>query len=229
MGSQAADLPEREPQEIRSLPCDIAPPSERDRLIEAMALTCAERGYAAASVEEVTRRAGVGRRSFEENFADKAECGGAAVRQMLADITTAASIAYSSEYSEWEKILRGVRALLELMAARPSFAGLAQIEARQGMGPEAHQLYVSGIRVLAAMLDRLQDNALGGITRPPSAIRGAIGGAEALIRRELLAGRPECLPELLPDIIYGMLAPYLDQQGALRYAGLARELLNDGG
>jgi len=26
-----------------------------------------------------------------------------------------------------------------------------------------------------------------------------------------------------------MLAPYLDQQEALRYAGLARELLNDGG
>jgi hypothetical protein len=78
------------------------------------------------------------------------------------------------------------------------------------------------------MLDRLQAVALTGIARPPSAIRGAIGGAEALIRRELLAGRPERLPELLPDIIYGMLAPYLDQQEALRYAGLARELLNDG-
>lgn len=115
------------------------------------------------------------------------------------------------------------------MAARPSFAILAQIEGRQAMGSEAYELYTSGIRVLAAMLDRLQANALGGVARPPSAIRGAIGGAEALIRRELLAGRPERLPELLPDIIYGMLAPYLDQQEALRYAGLARELLNDGG
>jgi AcrR family transcriptional regulator len=229
MDSKAADLPEREPREIRGLSRDIVPPSERDRLIEAMALTCAERGYAATSVDEVARRAGVSRRGFEENFADKAECGTAAVNQMLADITAAAGVAYSPEYSEWEKILRGVRALLELMAARPSFAGLAQIEARQGMGPEAYELYTAGIRVLEAMLDRLQANALGGVARPPSAIRGAIGGAEALIRRELLAGRPERLPELLPDIIYGMLAPYLDQQEALRYAGLARELLNDGG
>jgi AcrR family transcriptional regulator len=229
MGSQAAGLPEGEPQEIRRLYRDIVAPSERDRLIEAMALTCAEHGYAAASVEEVIARAGLERRSFEENFADKAECGIAAVNQILADITAAASIAYSPEYSEWEKILRGVRALLELMAARPSFAGLAYIEARQGMGPEAYELYASGIRILAAMLDRLQANALSGVARPPSAIRGAIGGAEALIRRELLAGRPERLPELLPDIIYGMLAPYLDQQEALRYAGLARELLNDGG
>jgi AcrR family transcriptional regulator len=229
MDSQAADLPEREPREIRRLYRDIVAPSERDRLIEAMALICAERGYAATSVEEVTRRAGVERRSFEENFADKADCGTAAVNQMLADITAAASIAYSPEYSEWEKILRGARAVLELMAARPSFAALAQVEARQAMGPEAYELYASGIRVLGAMLDRLQANALGGVARPPSAIRGAIGGAEALIRRELLAGRAERLPELLPDIIYGMLAPYLDQQEALRYAGLARELLNDGG
>ncbi len=228
MGSQAADLPEGEPQEIGSLPRDIVAPSERDRLIEAMALTCAERGYAATRVEEVIERAGVSRGGFEENFADKADCGIAAVNQILADITAAASIAYSPEYSEWEKILRGVRALLELMAARPSFAALDLIEARQGMGPEAYELYTAGIRVLAAMLDRLQANALAGIARPPSAIRGAIGGAEALIRRELLAGRPERLLELLPDIIYGMLAPYLDQQEALRYAGLARELLNDG-
>jgi AcrR family transcriptional regulator len=229
MGSQAADLPEREPQEVRRLHRDIVAPSERDRLIEAMALTCAERGYAATSIEEVIARAGVSRRGFEQHFADKAECGIAAVNRVLAEITAAASIAYSPEYSEWEKILRGVRALLELMAARPSFAGLAQIEARQAMGPEAYELYASAIRILAAMLDRLQANALGGVARPPSAIRGAIGGAEALIRRELLAGRPERLPELLPDVIYGMLAPYLDQQEALRYAGLARELLNDGG
>jgi AcrR family transcriptional regulator len=227
MASQAADLPEREPQEITHR--DLAGPSERDRLIEAMALSCVERGYAAVSVEEVARRAGVERGRFEENFAGKAECGIAAVNQILADITAAASIAYSPQYSEWEKILRGVRALLELMAARPSFASLDLIEARQGMGPEAYEAYAAGIRVLQAMLDRLQANAVGGVVRPPGAIRGAIGGAEALIRRELLAGRPERLPELLPDIIYGMLAPYLDQQEALRYAGLARELLNEGG
>jgi AcrR family transcriptional regulator len=224
MGSQAADLPEGEPQDIGSLPRDIAAPSERDRLIEAMALICAEHGYAAATVEQVVARAGVSRGCFEENFADKAECGTAAVNQILADITAAASIAYSAEYSEWEKILRGVRALLELMAARPSFAALDLIEARQGMGLDAYELYIAGIRVLAAMLDRLQANALAGISRPPTAIRGAIGGAETLIRRELLAGRPERLPELLPDIIYGMLVPYLGQQEALRYAELSREL-----
>jgi AcrR family transcriptional regulator len=229
MGSQAADLPERGPLETRSgVPRDIVAPSERDRLIQAMALTCAEQGYAATSVEEVLARANLTRSSFEEHFADKADCATAAVNQILVDITALASSAYSPERSEWESILRGVKALLELIAARPSFAGIYELEARHAMPGEAYDLYTAGIRVMAAMLDRVQAHAVAGVPRPPSAIRGAVGGAEAIIRRELVAGRAERLPELLPDVIYGMLVPYLDQRKALDYAELAREMLNHG-
>jgi AcrR family transcriptional regulator len=229
MGSQAADLPERGPLETRrGIPREIVAPSERDRLIQAMALTCAERGYAATSVEEVLARANLGRSSFEENFADKADCATAAVNQILVDITALASSAYSPERSDWESILRGVKALLELLAARPSFAGIYELEARHAMPDEAYELYTAGIRVMAATLDRVQAHAVGGVSRPPSAIRGALGGPEAIIRRELIGGRAERLPELLPDIIYGMLVPYLDQREALRYTKLAKEMLNDG-
>ncbi len=227
MGSQAADPPERGSLEIKRFPRDIVAPSERDRLVAAMAAVCAERGYEATSVEEVVARAGVTPRDFEQHFSDKADCGIAAVNQILAETTSVASTAYSPYSLEWKRILRGVRALLELLAARPSFARLACIEARQAMPPEAYELYGSGIRVLAAMLDRLRAYAAGGA--PASATRGAVGGAEALIRRELLAGRAERLPELLPDIIYGALVPFLDQQEALLHAELAREMLNEGG
>jgi hypothetical protein len=88
-------------------------------------------------------------------------------------------------------------------------------------------LYATGIRLLVAMLDRAR--AYASVTAPPSATRGAIGGAEALVRRELLAGRADRLPGLLPDIVYGLLVPYLDQREALRYAELAREKVNEGG
>jgi AcrR family transcriptional regulator len=228
MGSQAADPPERGSLEINGLPRDIVAPSERDRLVAAMAATCAERGYAATSVEEVIARADVPRRSFEQNFAGKADCGVAATNQILTEITAVSSAAYSPDQSDWEITLRGVRALLELLAARPSFARLGCIEARQSMPREAYDVYTSAIRVLLAMLDRLRAYPAGELPQPPSAGRGAVGGAEALIRRELLAGRAERLPGLLPEIIYGLLVPFLDQQEALRYVGLARELLNDG-
>jgi AcrR family transcriptional regulator len=229
MGSQAADPHERGSLEINGFPSNLLAPSERDRLVAAMAASCAERGYASTSVEEVIARAGVSRRDFEENFADKAACGIAATSQIVAEITAVTSVAYSSRYSDWEILLRGVRASLELLAARPSFARLAFIEARQSMPPEAYALYASAIRLLLTMLDRIRTYATSETPRPLSATRGALGGSEAIIRRELLAGRAERLPELLPDIIYGLLVPFLDQKEALRFAGMARELLNNGG
>jgi AcrR family transcriptional regulator len=227
MGSQA-DPHGRGSLEINGFPPNLVPPSERDRLVAAMAASCAERGYASTSVAEVVARAGVPRRSFEENFADKSACGVAATSQILAEITAVASAAYSPRYSEWEILLRGVRTTLELLAARPSLARLACIEARQAMPPEAYALYASAIRFLLAMLDRIRVYASSETPRPPTAARGALGGGEALVRRELLAGRAERLPALLPDIIYGLLVPFLDQKEALRYAEMARELLNDG-
>lgn len=196
-------------------------------MIAAMTASCAARGYAATQIADVTAAASVSRGCFEQHFAGKAECALSALNETLAEVTRVVAAATGPEHADWEKLVGALRALLELLAARPSSAQLACAEARQSMPPEAYALYASGIRVLVAMLDRAR--AYASVTAPPGATRGAIGGAEALIRRELLAGRAERLPALLPDIVYGLLVPYLDQQEALRYAALARETENEGG
>jgi AcrR family transcriptional regulator len=223
MGPRAADQPERWPLKTTA----FTAPSERERLVGAMAASCAERGYAAASVEDVLARSGLGRGDFERHFAEKADCALAAVDEILAETTQAVASAQAPEFADWQRLLIAARALLELMAAQPSYARLACIEARQAMPAEAYQRYAAAIRVLIAMLDRAR--AYAAASAPASATRGAIGGAELLIRRELIAGRAERLPELLPDIIYGTVVPFLDQQEALRYAALARELIKEGG
>jgi AcrR family transcriptional regulator len=202
-------------------------PSERERLIAAMAASCAARGYRGASVEEVLSRSGLERGDFERHFSGKADCALAAVDEILAETTQAVAGAASPELADWQFLLAATLALLELMAARPSYARLACIEARGAMPAEAYERYAAGIRVIVAMLDRVRDYAK--LSAPPSATRGAIGGAELLIRRELIAGRAERLPELLPDIIYGTVVPFLDQQEALRYAELAKEMIKEGG
>lgn len=191
-----------------------------------MASSCAERGYAASSVEDVLRRTGLPRETFQRHFGDKAACALAAVDQILAETTRAAAGVQPPGVGDWRRLLNATRALLELMATQPSFARLACVDARQSMPEVAYERYSAGIRVLIAMLDRVRVYAAAGA--PASATRGAIGGAELMIRRELIAGRAERLPELLPDIIYGTVVPFLDQQEALRYAALARELINDG-
>jgi AcrR family transcriptional regulator len=192
-----------------------------------MAASCAEYGYAGASVEDVLARTGLGPGDFERHFAGKGDCALAAVDQILAETTRAVVGAGSPELADWQFLLGATQALLELMAAQPSYARLACIEARGAMPAEAYERYSAGIRVIMAMLDRVR--AYAKRSAPTSATRGAIGGAELLIRRELIAGRAGQLPKLLPDIIYGTVVPFLPQPEALRYAGLARELVKDGG
>ncbi len=222
MGSRGAE-PER-----RSLKTSaFLAPSERERLIAAMAASCAERGYEGASVEEVLARTNLRRSDFDRHFGDKADCALAAVDQILAETTQAIAGASSPEHTDWQFLLGATRALLELMAAQPSYARLACIEARGAMPAQAYERYAAGIRVIVAILDRAR--AYAALSAPATATRGAIGGGELLVRRELIAGRAERLPELLPDIIYGTVVPFLDQREALRYAELARELINDGG
>jgi AcrR family transcriptional regulator len=223
MGTQGADRPERWPLKTATLTA----PSERERLIAAMAASCAEQGYGTASVEDVLARSGLDRTDFLRQFADKEDCALAAVDEILAETTRAVANAHSPELADWQRLLCAARALLELLAAQPSYARLACIEARGAMPAEAYERYTAGIRVIVAMLDRARGYAAE--TAPALATRAAIGGAELLIRRELIAGRADRLPELLPDIIYGTVVPFLPQQEALRYAELAREPVRDGG
>ncbi len=201
----------------------LAPPSERERLLEAMAAACAERGYMATSIEDVLTRAGLSRDEFDRQFASKEECGLAALDLILVESDQALDGAANLKLSDWERLLHSLLALLELLAARPSFARLACLEARAAMPSEAYERYRAGIDAVVAMLERARRYAAPGT--PANAPRAAIGGAESLVRRELIADRADRLPELLPDIVYGAIAPFTSQAEALRYADLARQLV----
>ena len=43
----------------------------------------------------------------------------------------------------------------------------------------------------------------------------AVGGAEAIIFDEVIAGRTQRLPALLPEILFALLVPYLGPEPAI--------------
>jgi AcrR family transcriptional regulator len=197
---------------------------ERDALIEAMAECLAERGYEATSLELVAAAAGRSVEDLDRYFTSKEECALAAVETILADGMSTVSEAYSPDTSEGESAFGALHALLGLFAARPPFARLAFIDSRQAMPVSALQRYESGFAILTAMLDRLRE-AGGEPQPPPTAARAAIGGGEALVRRELVAQRPDRLPAILPNLVYGATVGFLGQEQALRLARSASALL----
>jgi AcrR family transcriptional regulator len=189
-----------------------------------MAVVWAERGYAESQLEEILEGANVSRERFDQLFSSKEECAAATANAYFAEVMRVVAETYSVDASEWDSVLKGIKGILELMEAHPSFAYVSYIGTRQMAPPMAHEIYVSGTAILTSGIDRLW--AYSNVkARSASASRAAFGGVEALMRREIVAGRAEQLCELLPDVIYATTVSYLGQEEALHLARRAERLV----
>lgn len=198
--------------------------SPRDRLLAAAAALCAEQGFDEIEENEIARRAGVSEQTFYELFPDgKESCLAAAESAVLSELVTAVSRAYLADRSEWENALYGVKEILEFMAANPDLAYLGYIFSRQMAPGAVREFNENGHQMMAAMLDRGRDySRVKG--QPACAALGVLGGAQAIVRRELVAGKAWRLPHILPDCVYIATVPFLGQYEALRLARQAEDL-----
>jgi AcrR family transcriptional regulator len=219
---------ERLPSGLDDLAEPLIAHSQRERILFAMAKSCAAKGYSATTIADICEGAGVSRATFYELFRDKEDCFGAAMEVSLADAMGRIVEAYSPD-KPWATMVRdAAAAFLELLARRPDFARMALVEAPSS-GERAFELYASGKRVLQSLLDRGRDDPVEEEAIPSSAGRAALSAAESLIVGQILAGNTERLPELLPDIVYITAVPYLGQEEALRQSRQAEKLVRSGG
>jgi hypothetical protein len=206
---------------------NIEDPGERSRLMEALIELCSERGIGELGPKDVVARSGVPVAVFEKNFGKHEPmpaCMLAAENKIIGDVLSEVGGSYSADRSEWDSGILGMKAILEYMAADPKAAYFGYITVRITDVVEVDEAQESARLVLAAMIDRLRETQPNG-RQPPGTARAALGGADMLVRREVAAGRAERLPEMLPDLVYGVTVPFLGQEGALRLERRARTLL----
>jgi AcrR family transcriptional regulator len=198
-----------------SVPHDIVVASQRQRILEAMAECCAEKTFADTTISDIVGRAGVSRRTFYKLFANKRDCFEAAINSFAEEIPRIVA-AGSSEASWPDRVRKTIAEILGRLAAKPAFANLALVEA-VGVDP--------------ALVNRYWDPLIEAMSRSPeeregeppiSAARAAVGAAQVLIAQKVSAGRGEQLPELLPDLVYIALVPFVGQEEALEQVRLAR-------
>ena len=79
----SGSLRERKLRPVRGTPATEVERNQCERLFAAMIASVAERGFAATTVEDLVELSGVSRRSFYDNFADKAECLRAAIEELF--------------------------------------------------------------------------------------------------------------------------------------------------
>lgn len=164
--------------------------SQRGRLLDAMAQTVADQGYAATSVADVIARAGVSRRTFYEEFDSKQDAFLAAYETIDIVLVGVAAAASSTDEPR-ERIRRGLATYLELLRAEPAFARMFVIEAFAA-GPTA---LARRAEILERFADLLRVGALDEEI-DDRRLRAALGAVHELVVEVLRRGRSDELPEL---------------------------------
>jgi len=212
------DIPRRLPRGTHGLDPSLVAASQRTRLLEAVGRAVAEKGYAAATIDDIVRGAGVSKKTFYEHFQDKLECflaayeaasdelyehvraaqdglpaaGTGRARGARADGTRAPRVGGNA----WlERTHAGIRAYLRWLAAEPALARVFLIEIAAA-GPEALARRERLRDRYAERMRELQDPRAG---VPAEIFHAVVAAADDLVVRRLRDGSD--LLELEPILL----------------------------
>ena len=189
-------------------------PRQRQRLLRAAAAEFAQEGYAGASSESISRRAGMSKATFYEHFANKEDCilelFDAAAETVGQSMASAAREAGRGDARQ--RMRAGTRALLTAIAEHRDYAQTLLVEII-GAGPRAAHRRDQIIEGFAAIVDSENSAAArrGLISRfaSPYDTIAVVGAITELISRQVRLGEPADVLELAPVIdrlIEGFLA-----------------------
>jgi AcrR family transcriptional regulator len=167
--------------------------SRRDAILTAMVRVVGRKGYDPTSVADVIEEAGTSRTTFYERLVDQvfdtivAECDG--------------------ERPWVSRVRKGLETLIQIFALEPELARTAVVEVAAA-GADARKLHWDAVNRFKGYLEAGRELEPGK-ELPEQISVMAVGAVSGLIFDELVAGRAEQLPELMPDLLFAMLVPYL--------------------
>jgi AcrR family transcriptional regulator len=181
--------------------------SRRQSILEAMVRVVGRKGYKATSVADVIAEADVSRTTFYKHFDDKHECFLAAYDLVVERVLDEVIASCDAEQPWLERMRVGLTTVVEMFALDPELARTAIVEVAAA-GADARRRHWNAITRFTEFLEDGEELA-GGRELPENIALMAAGAVSGLIFDELLTGRAERLPELLPDLLFAMLVPYI--------------------
>jgi AcrR family transcriptional regulator len=197
------------PRGRHAAPREVVWESQRGRMLEAMALAVAEKGYVATAVADVVSQAGVSRKTFYEHFANKEACFleayDAGVEVLLGTIDEAVAAA-----PDWLRaVTDGLRAYLDTLASNPAFARTFLVEILAA-GPAAiarrDAVHARFAGQIAANHRAARADVPGLVQVPEHRFRACVGATHELVAAHLTSEGAETLPALLDSAVDVQLA-----------------------
>ena len=206
------------PRGRHAAPRPVVREAQRVRMLAAMVQAVAEKGYARVAVADVIERAGVSRKTFYEQFANKEDCFLAAYDETVDELLATIEEALDALAPDWLAAHRAaVNAYLQTLAAREEFAKAFLIEVL-GAGREALSRREAVQDRFAAQLRDVHRRARQDIPEipdvPPYTFRAAVGAVTELVTAHVLAHGAETLPELAGAVLDVQLALLAGRQVA---------------
>jgi AcrR family transcriptional regulator len=215
-GGQPEPTPQKLPRGRHGLPRQFVVRSQRERMLDATSRAVSDLGYPALTVAAILERAGVSRKTFYEHFADKEECFLAAYDVVVEGLVRGVSDAYNREDVWREKVRAGLGEFLRFLAAEPNFARMCIVEVLAA-GPGALQRRDGAMRMFTVFFEAGRQEAPPEMPPLPDLVSESVVGAiYEIIYSRILRNRTEELPDLLPDLMYIALCPYLGPEEAAR-------------
>lgn len=206
---------QRLPRGRHGLPREFVVRSQRERLLDATSRAVSELGYPGLTVAAILQRAGVSRKTFYEHFSDKEECFLAAYDIVTAGLLHGVSEAYERPGPWPQRIRAGLAELLRLLAAEPAFARMCIVEVLAA-GPRAQQRRDDTMRRFTVFFDAGLRELPPAITAPSLVAESVVGAIYEIVYARIRRGETDTLPEILDDLVYVALVPFLGREQAAR-------------
>ncbi len=217
MESATPDIPRRLPRGTHGLDRDVVEASQRARLLEAVGRAVAERGYAAATIDDVVRGAGVSKKTFYDHFAGKQDCFLAAYEAASTELLERVREAHATQAAWLERTRAGIIAYLRWLAADPALARVFLIEVAAA-GPRALERRERlRDRYAEVMAERRPANAP---RLPIEVFYAVVAAVDDVVVRHIREHGAEELPALEPVLLYLQVALLAGPQEAAKSAEL---------
>jgi AcrR family transcriptional regulator len=188
---------------------------QRARVVEAVAHVTSVAGYAPMTVADIIETAGISRRTFYDLYDSKEDAFLKALDAVSRDVFALVLEAFESGEGLAGRLSAAIGALLDYFAQNPADADMCLV-AVMGAGPDAVDRRNEALEKFAGLIRHAVDHELPKRNRPPELVAEAIvGGVYEILYARVLQGHANQLPQLLPDLMYSVLQPYLGREQAI--------------
>jgi AcrR family transcriptional regulator len=203
---------------------DAVAENHRLRIMFATAELVREEGYAAATIAEITKRAGVDGRVFYRMFADKQEAFSAIHELGFQQLMAATAGAFFAAELWPERLWKALGTLADWLDGNPAIAHVGFVES-YAVGPGAVQRVEDSLIAFTIFLQEGYQHRP--IERSPSheALEAIVTGVFEIVYRELRHSEEPRISATLPALTYVSLAPFLGVGEADRF--IDAQLAND--